>query len=441
MTPGARLAAAIEILTELDGDGRPADRVVDGYFRQRRYAGSKDRAAVSGRVYDVLRRRRRLSWWIAKRSTLLEPTPRLLVLTDAVLGEASGPKMVLDHLTGERHAPEPPNNEEHRYLSSLAGEPLSHGDMPAGVAAECPDWMVPRLMAALGGGFAATMASMLTEAPFDIRLNPAQGLDRDALRDRLAKEGLATEPAALSPIGLRSARRRAIDGLAAFKDGRFEVQDEGAQIAALLVGAKPGMQVADYCAGAGGKTLVLAGMMEQKGRVLATDTSEGRLERCGVRSRRAGLHNVERLVLDEKGNRRIKRLRGKFDRVLVDAPCTGVGTWRRNPDARWRYGESDLAEMTAQQDQILGRAARLVAPGGRLVYVTCSLLAEENEARVEAFLEGTAGFRPMRIEAVWEETVTALGGPPAPVAGTTLRLTPDAHGTDGFFVAVLERVE
>ncbi|NWG46192.1 MAG: RsmB/NOP family class I SAM-dependent RNA methyltransferase, partial [Alphaproteobacteria bacterium] len=219
-------------------------------------------------------------------------------------------------------------------------------------------------------------------------------------------------------------------------EGLVEVQDEGSQILAELVGARPGDRVADFCAGAGGKTLAIAAAMRNKGTLVATDTLPGRLERARLRFRRAGVHNVTTRSLSSARDKWVKGHRGDFDRVLVDAPCSGVGAWRRNPDARWNRLGPDLAELIALQADILDSAERLVRPGGRLVYATCSLLPEENEAQAERFLAAHPEFRLCPLPAVWAET---LGGPP-PVEGTCLRLTPARHGTDGFFAAIFERV-
>ncbi|MBO6560801.1 MAG: RsmB/NOP family class I SAM-dependent RNA methyltransferase [Nisaea sp.] len=441
MIPAARLLAAIEILEEAEADPRPVDRVLEGYFRQRRYAGSKDRHAIRDRVYGILRRRARIDWHLERTGVVERPTARLRVMADLVLTDELTGKAVQELFSGEKHSPAVLGEIENRAFSALRDKTLDGDEaMPASVRLETPEWVYRRLEPVLGDERADALTAMGTEAPFDLRINPLHKADRNSVREALAKQDLITEPTPYSPFGLRSADRKPIDGLKLFKEGLIEVQDEGAQIAALLLGAAPGMQIADYCAGAGGKTLVMAGLMENKGRVLALDTSKGRLERCGVRTRRAGLHNVERHELAEGSDRRVKRLAGKFDRVMVDAPCSGTGTWRRNPDARWRYSEEDLAELTKLQAVILQRGARLVKPGGRLAYVTCSLLPEENEAIVDAFLvERGDEFRSLDIATVWNETVVALGGGACPVEGTHLRLTPHRHNTDGFFVQILER--
>jgi len=438
--PAARVAAAIEALEIADREKAPADRVLaDFYRRRRRYAGSKDRAAINGQVYGVTRRRIRLDWWLARLGA--EMTPRSRVIADLMLVDGASSEGLSALFDGSTHGPAELTEAERAISDGLQGQSLEHPEAPDWVRLECPEWIAARLAPSLGERLESCLKALAEEASFDLRLNPIITSDRDAVRAALAKAGLETEPTPYSPLGLRATARRRIEGMKPFKNGVIEVQDEGAQLASLLVAARPGMQVADFCAGAGGKTLLMAAGMENKGRVLAMDVAEGRLNRAAPRVARAGLHNVERRVLKSEEDRFLKRWTRRFDRVLVDAPCTGLGTWRRAPEARMRYGEADMAGMTALQDRILSSAARLTKPGGRLVYVTCSLLPEENQDRVNALLARRDDYRVLPAAAVWAETITAIGGPECPEFGDFLALTPDRHGTDGFFVAVLERSE
>jgi 16S rRNA (cytosine967-C5)-methyltransferase len=315
------------------------------------------------------------------------------------------------------------------------GQDLDSPDMPDAVRAECPAWLWPHMEARFGDEVGTAVAALGLEAPFDLRVNPLAGLSREAVIAALAEEQVPAVPTSLSPFGLRLDRRRPVDSMAPFKSGALEVQDEGSQLAALVAGAGPGMLVIDYCAGAGGKALALAAGMQNKGRLILFDVSKGRLDRAAVRLRRAGIHNAERKVLAE-GDKSVKRLAGKADRVLVDAPCSGTGTWRRNPDAKWRYGAEDLVELTKTQRTILERAASLVKPGGRVIYVTCSVLRAENEDVVEGFLAESDKFSVLPMAGVWAQ---AVGDTPCPTSGPYLTLSPHRQGTDGFFVAVLER--
>ena len=425
MTPAGRLAAAIELLAAIEAAPRkPADAVANDFFRARRFIGTADRRAISDRVWAVLRAFRRLTWWLRD-----APTPRLLVAASMLLIDARGPNAVEAGFSGGRFGPDTLTEAEHAALAPLAGHTLDHPSMPEAVRLEVPDFLLERFRARFGAALGPELAALGAPAPLDLRVNLLRGTREEAIA-ALAAEGVEAMPTPLSPWGLRVAGRRPITGGAAFRSGLVEIQDEGSQLVAALVGAGPGMRVADLCAGAGGKTLALAMSMDNHGHILACDVSAARLEGAVRRLRRAGVHNVERHLLTP-GDKGLKRRAGSFDRVLVDAPCTGTGTWRRNPDARLRLSEADLAELTAKQAALLDQAARLVRKAGRLVYATCSMLAEENEAQVSAFRDRHPEFVPLALERAWAV--------PVPLAGPLLSLTPRQHGTDGFFAAILER--
>jgi 16S rRNA (cytosine967-C5)-methyltransferase len=429
MTPAARLLAAIELLEEIDSAGRkPADAVANGFFRERRFIGSGDRRAVSDRVWGVLRARRRLGWWLA--GTGAHPAPRLLVGA-ALLLEGWTMAGLEQSFSGGQFAPAPLGTEEKLVLRKLEGRSLEHPSMSEAVRLEIPDWILPDLQDRFGDDLPAEMAAMGEPAPLDLRVNLLKST-RDEARAALLAEEIEAGPTPYSPWGLRVAHRRPVTAGAAFQTGAVEIQDEGSQLVAHLVGAAPGMRVVDWCAGAGGKTLAIAALMENRGHVVACDVSAARLEGATKRLRRAGVHNVERhLTVD--GDKWVKRRAQTFDRVLVDAPCTGTGTWRRNPDGRLRLTETDLAELLPKQARILDAAARLVRPGGRLVYATCSLLRAENEAQIEAFRGRHPAFAVVPVSRAWS-LEAAL-----PCPDPYLVLTPHRHGTDGFFAAVLER--
>ncbi|WP_299443154.1 RsmB/NOP family class I SAM-dependent RNA methyltransferase [uncultured Rhodospira sp.] len=437
MTPGSRLHAALDLLGEIAASPRPADAVVQAYLRGRRYMGGGDRRAVTERVYGVLRRHARLGWWTG------EGTPRERLIADLVLTDGLDAAALKALFTGKGHDPAPLTDDERALARRLFGQPLEPPEMPEAARLELPEWLAPLLADSLGEDWRAVVAALNGEAPLDLRANALKA-DRDGARAALAEAGIVAEDGPLAALALRVRGRVALAATAAFRDGLVEVQDVGSQVAAALVGAAPGLAVCDFCAGAGGKTLALAGAMGNTGRLLACDVSATRLDRARVRLRRAGVHNAVLRALDESSRKWLKRQAGGFDRVLVDAPCTGTGAWRRNPDARWRLVSEDLSRLTGEQDAILARAARLVKPGGRLVYVTCSLLRAENEERVAAFLGGTAGaaFTPVPVTDAWAEARqagTVTGPCPAPEGATALRLSPTAHDTDGFFVAVMAR--
>ena len=398
MTPAGRTEAAIELLGVILKDERPADAVANDFFRARRFIGSGDRRAVSERVWRVLRSYRRLGWWL-----LDQPTPRLLVAASLLLDGRT-----LDDFTGGRFAPGALAPSERAVLRRLEGRTLDHPSMPDPVRLEAPDWIVARISA-------EDLRALLEPALLDLRANLLK-TTRGEARAALAAEGVEAVPTPLSPWGLRIEGRRQVTNGVVFRNGLVEIQDEGSQLVAALVDARPGMRVVDLCAGAGGKTLALAMTMQNRGQLIACDVSAARLDNALPRLRRAGVHNVERHLL-APGDKWIKRHAGQFDRVLVDAPCTGTGTWRRNPDARLRLSEADMTELLPKQAGILEQAASLVRKGGRLVYATCSLLAEENEDQVTAFLSRHPDY--------------------ARTDG--LVLSPARHATDGFYVAVLER--
>ncbi len=435
MTPGAQVAAAIEILVEIETGQHPADDAASGYFRRRRYIGAKDRAQIAGHVYAVLRHRSALDWWIVRRGAgMMESAARARVLAGLVLAEGWRPEAVASCCDGDRFRPASLSPAEMHLIDGLGNRTMRHPQMPRAVANGVPEWLEPHLEAVFGKGLEREMAALNAPAPVDLRVNLLKA-DRASARRALAAEGVEAKPTPWSPIGLRLAERAPLSGLAAFKGGLFDVQDEGSQLAALLAGARPGMRVVDFCAGVGGKTLALAAGMANRGKLVACDVSARRLERAALRLRRAGVGNVERRVLISENDKWVKRHAGGFDRVLVDAPCLGTGTWRRNPDAKWRSRPEDLAELVERQQQILRSAARLVRPGGRLVYATCSLLHEEDVAQAEAFLAATPDFSLLPAARAWDETI----GGASPAGDDYLFLTPARHGTDGFFVAIFER--
>ena len=435
MTPGARIAAAIDILAEIEAGVRPADDIAAGYFRRRRYIGAKDRVQVSAHTYAVLRHRAVIDWWIARASKgEMAPTPRARMIGVLALVDKWTDDDITASFDGGRFRPAALSAAEQRLARGLAGRSLTHPEMPRAVACDLPDWLEPHLAAVYGRHLEDEMAALNAPAPIDLRVNTLKA-DRDTARRALAAENIAAEPTPWSPLGLRLRHRAPLAGTAAFKEGLVEVQDEGSQIAALLAGARPGIRVVDFCAGAGGKTLALAAQMKNRGKLVACDVSDWRLERAGKRLRRAGISNVERRALSTERDLWVKHHAKSFDLVFVDAPCLGVGSWRRNPDGKWRAGPQDLAELIVRQRDILASAARLVKPGGRLVYATCSLLYEENEAQAEGFLAAYPDFALYPASRAWEETI----GGHSPAGDDYLRLTPARHGTDGFFTAIFER--
>jgi len=430
VSPAAHLQATLDLMHELDRVARPADAVVSAWFRARRYLGDRDRGHIHALLYALLRHHARLGWWLAKHGRQDGPRNRLLAWL--AIDRGLTPNQAKALFTGGDSAPAPLQDDERGLLVKLQGCAIDHPAMPDEVRFECPSWALEPLRRRFDGAFRHEMAALLTQAPFDLRVNPIKSTREVALRG-LRDLGFKAEASPFAPYGIRVEERPSLAQLPMLKNGEVEIQDEGSQLVAMLVDAKPGERVVDFCAGAGGKTLAIAAQMANKGHVVACDIMEGRLKRSAERFRRAGLHNIETRLLASETDRWVKRHKGGYDRVLVDAPCSGTGTWRRNPDARWReHEEQGLDAVLSLQARILASAARLVKPGGRLVYATCSLLPEENEDQVAAFLAAHPGFQAVPLH----EAAPRLTDSAHPAY---LSLTPARHDTDGFFAAVLQR--
>jgi len=429
VTPAARLAAAIEMIAKMQAEPRrPADALANSFFRERRFIGGGDRRAISTIVWDVLRNWRRIEWHLLRAGSP-EGTPRLMVAASLLFSGEEAMRGLDAYFTSERYSPTELTRGEITILRDICKRTLDDPDMPRAVALELPDWLLPVLQSTFGAQMEAELEAMSGTAPLDLRVNLLMG-DRQQAAQDLARAGIATEPTPLSPWGLRAAARQSVTTTEAFNKGLVEIQDEGSQIVVAAVGAAPEMRVLDYCAGAGGKTLGMAMTMQNKGHIVACDVSEPRLEGAVKRLRRAGVHNVERHLI-VPGDKWAKRRARSFDRVLVDAPCTGTGTWRRNPDARLRLRQQDLDELLVKQAEILDRAAALVKPGGRLIYATCSILNEENIIQIQNFMKRNSDFTLT--------TSDSASMPERLASKTTISLTPKGDGTDGFFAAILQR--
>lgn len=416
MTPAARLAAAASVLDSIAQGRHPAETVLKAWGQANRYAGSKDRKAIADRVYKVLRARARLSWIMGGRED-----GRALVIGS--LSAIDG--LPLDEIealhSGEGYGPRPLSKQERSRLT--AGE----GDLPGWVAAGLPAFVVEDFKASFGDRWSEEAQGLMApRAPIDLRVNTLK-TEVEAVRAELAAAGLEATPTPWSPVGLRlpSEPPPNIQATEAFKDGRIEIQDEGSQIVCALAGAAPGMTVVDYCAGGGGKTLGLAQAMRGQGTLVAGDVVQKRLDNIRPRLARAGVDADLRLLGQNGGG--MEDLNDQADLVFIDAPCSGSGTWRRRPEEAWRLTADEVERLHALQVRILGQAAKLVRPGGRILYVTCSMLSRENEASADAFEAAHPEFRPVALD--------------HPVAvGHRLRLSPASTNTDGFFAALYERV-
>lgn len=445
MREGARLQAVVALLDRVSASSAPADTIVTAYFRQCRYIGSTDRRVISEIVYQILRRYEELGWYLAGVLSHKAGWSRLLVLAYAHTIQGFSVEQIESLCQGGAKKEEgkfglaPLSTLERMLLDGMGS--LKREAMPLSARLNIPAWAVPRLETTFGGQLEEAAEALNQAAPLDLRVNTLK-TTRDAVLAHLRSEGFNATVTPWSPVGIRLTERRPLSGHDLWKKGEIEIQDEGSQILSLLVDAREGMAVMDFCAGAGGKTLAMAATMKNRGRIVATDVAAWRLHRSRERLRRAGVSNVEFRALGEEATVKwLKRQAGRFDRVLVDVPCSGSGTWRRNPDLKRRFGEQDLAELIVKQQHILARAALLVKPGqgsmpgGRLIYATCSLFGEENISQVHHFLETHPDFRLIPIEEIWHSVL----GSACPMKGDTLQLTPHAHSVDGFFMAVMER--
>jgi 16S rRNA (cytosine967-C5)-methyltransferase len=423
MRPGARQQAAIEILSSLETQRRPAADAVKDWMLSHRFAGSKDRAEIGDLVFGALRWKQSSAWRMG------ENTPRAWVWGALRWGFAQSVEWIEQSATGDPHAPSPPTETERAALANATLE-----GAPAHVRGDFPEWLSASFARAFGDTAAEEGAALAAPAPLDLRTNALKA-SREKLIAALGESPKLQEPPAPTPFAPAGVRIPWKQGRTfpwaseqSFLKGWFEVQDEGSQLAALMSEVAPGMQVADVCAGGGGKTLALAALMEGKGQIYAYDVDGRRLAPLKERADRAGAHNIQ-IRTPMRTRDALEDLRGRMDVVFVDAPCTGSGTWRRSPDSKWRLRPNALAKRLEEQQRAVALGAPLVKPGGRLVYVTCSVLPEENEGAIAAFLASYAGFAAVGLNPDFPAHARAIG----------VQMTPLKTGCDGFYVAVLKR--
>ena len=413
--PPALIGHTEEVLREILRFTGPADNTLSRYFRDHPRLGSRERGVIAEAVYGLLRNK---LVYTSFAESGQGPSMRRLALLG--LADAAG----IEALGGL-------SPEESDWLNRVMQ--IDRDMLPAALRANLPAWLYERLLERFGEEEAQKLAQTLnTPAPLDLRVNSIKA-DREQVIAALAEAPILAEPTPYAPLALRVRKKPALQNLPLFKSGAIEVQDEGSQILAQILGARRGEMVVDFCAGAGGKTLALGAIMRNTGRLYAFDIAEKRLAKLKPRLARSGLSNVHPVLIAHENDAKIKRLAGKIDRVLVDAPCSGLGTLRRNPDVKWRVRPESITELNVKQLSILNGAARLVKAGGRLVYATCSILDEENEAIVAQFLAANDAFSLVPMKTVLEEQRIPLE------MDDYLKLVPHRHQTDGFFAAVLER--
>jgi 16S rRNA (cytosine967-C5)-methyltransferase len=416
MKPSAQIQAMIELMDEILLKVRiPADNIISHYFKQHRFAGSHDRRCITETVYSILRAFPYLE------KQLKNIDGRSLYFSYMYFFAKKKIEEIKACFNDEPHAPFSLSADEIKVLTSFSKE-----NFPKENEVYLPTWIESHISV---DAQKSIFGAMNTNAPFDLRVNTLIANRDEVMRDFFAK-GILTKPTPWSPYGIRVDNRRPLANDPLFKNGAVEVQDEGSQVVSLMCDAKPGMSVLDMCAGAGGKTLAMAMTMQNKGIIIATDVVQSRLDQCKKRLRRSGVHNAQTRLIDESW---LKRQQARFDRVVVDAPCTGTGTWRRNPDLKIRGSEKTLQELIIKQREILTQAAPLVKIGGRLIYMTCSLLKDENHMQAEWFLANHQNFQMVPANTIWNDQFSI----PYPSTETSvLQMTPKDHYTDGFFIAV-----
>ena len=434
MSPGAQISAAIELLEKIWWTTLPAPKVVNTYFRGRRFAGSSDRRAIKTLFYEVIRKRSKLYWWFRKFEPKAHFVARKAVIVYLSLSNNYKTVDIFNHFSNKLYHPPLLTYEEKILIKYLEGKNLHHTSMPNFVAGEYPEWLEKTFNRLWGNKTLNEALALNSPAPLDLRVNTLK-TNRKKILNELVKEGVDVCKTPFSPLGLRAHTGIEITRTRAHRTGKIEIQDEGSQIASLLCGAEPGMKVIDYCAGSGGKTLAIAATMQNKGQIIACDISAHRLEKMKRRLKRGHIKNVSIKVISTKEIYWYRKNKGQADRVLCDVPCSSSGIWRRHPEKKWHFTRGDLEKFCKTQKQILSRAQLLVKPGGRLVYITCSIIPEENHEQISWFLDNFNDFSITPAKVVWEKTF-----PKATFFSSNyLELSPARTKTDGFFCAILEK--
>jgi 16S rRNA (cytosine967-C5)-methyltransferase len=418
MIPVSRFGHLVHALKSVLALREPADSALHNYFRIHRELGGQDRAFVAETVYAVLRRKRFIELLTGPDATQRQWALVALMKLQGINSRELEPLL------------QPGETE---WLAQIKA--ANHTDAPLAVQADLPDWLIEKLKTSMSEEEILTLArGMQQAAPLDLRVNSMLAKRDDTLDLMARKYDLIGEATPWSPLGIRLKEKPSLNKNPLFVEGKIEVQDEGSQLVGFLLAPQRREMVVDFCAGAGGKTLLLGAMMQNQGRLYAFDVSEKRLNNLKPRLKRSGLSNLHAQLISNENDLKIKRLHGKIDRVLVDAPCSGLGTLRRNPDLKWRQQPEDVAELVVKQASILASAARLLKPGGRLVYATCSILPEENQHIVEGFLAQHPEFKLLDAGEILASQQIGLN------TGSYLQLLPHVHGTDGFFAAAMEKI-
>ena len=436
-----RIIAILEILKLSDEGKKVASKIVQNYFRSRKYMGAQDRKFISDVVWNIMRHRDKFKWHlnninaeiIHENEVILELyfldekyKNNITKIKNLFIIKYSDYKIFIDN--------------HFDFLNNLSCDDFYNNKMPDDIYYELPGFLLDSIKKGFPNNWKNLVLSLQNQAFFDIRINGLKNISRDKIKLLLKDITVETELTNYSPLGIRLSKRYPIEGHKLYRSGHLEIQGEGSQIASLLIDAKPGMSVVDLCCGAGGKSLVMAKMMKNKGRILALDINQKRLDNAGSRFKKAGIHNIERKLLDKDWN--AKGILKKHNLVLIDAPCSGIGTWSRSPDSRFKFTKNDLVNLVKIQSELLEKGAMMVAPGGKLAYVVCSFLPEEGVEQIEIFKKNNLEFSEINLMNMWNDTILLMNGVEYPFKDekkNSITLDPSIHKTDGFFISMFQR--
>ena len=437
-----RIFSILELLKLFDNSNKVASTLVQKFFRSRKYMGSKDRKFISNSFWNILRHRSKIDWHLTCLDIEISNERELLLELFFLNSHYQNNLLEIKKLFVLKYKDfKNITNEDLNFLNNLIFDGFYNNKMPEHVYYELPEYLINSVKKSFPNDWKQVLLSLNQEAFFDIRINNIKLKAREKIKILLQDIDVSFEYSKYSPLGIRFSKRYPIEGHKLFKNGNIEIQGEASQLASLLLGVKPGMSVADICSGAGGKSLVLADIMKNKGRILSLDINKKRLENASVRLKRAGVHNVERRLV--KSNWNVSGLENKFDLVLIDAPCSGIGTWSRSPDSRFTFDHKKLNDLIKVQSELLSKGSMMVAPGGKLAYVVCSFLKEEGIDQIEKFKkDNNIEFSEINMVNMWNDTILLMNGIEYPFKNelkNSIIINPAKYKVDGFFISMFQR--
>ena len=437
-----RVFSILELLKLSENSNKVASTLVQNFFRSRKYMGSKDRKFISNSFWNILRHRSKINWHLTCLNLKITNQRELLLELFFLNSHYKNDLLEIKKLFLLKYREiKKVSSEDIDFLNYLIFDDFFNNKMPEYVFYELPEYLINSVKKSFPNDWKQVLLSLNEESFFDIRINNLKMKSRAEIKTLLKDIEIPFEYTQYSPFGIRFSKRYPIEGHKLFKNGSIEIQGEASQLASLLLDVKPGMSVADICSGAGGKSLILADIMKNKGRILSLDTNKKRLENAGMRLKRAGVHNVERRLV--KANWNISGLENKFDLVLIDAPCSGIGTWSRSPDSRFNFDQKKLNNLIKIQSELLSKASMMVAPGGKLAYIVCSFLSEEGIDQIEKFkANNKIEFSEINMVNMWNDTILLMNGIKYPFKNeqkNSIIINPAKYKVDGFFISMFQR--